>query len=161
MRIVRSLHGLRVLVALAVLSCVPLSASPAHAAAFAGECTISNLQFGSTLTPATVGGWSGGLSFSGAPCIYTSGLSSVMSGSGTVSGQVVSCGAGVLQSPFYDVTTAGISFEGSLSVVIEGAALSLIFNNGGLVFSGELVPTRLNAHNCPSGWTGVVAVVRT
>lgn len=46
-------------------------------------------------------------------------------------------------------------------MVNDGATLTLAFNDGGLVFSGELVPTKLNAHNCPSGWTGVVAVVRT
>lgn len=162
MRIVRLVRGLRVLLALAVVSVVfVLPSRPAGAVTvFAGECVVSNLQFGGALTPTTVGGWSERFDFSNAPCIYTSHLSTSMSGSGSVSGTVGPCGVGVLQGSNYQVDTAGLRFFGKINLVNEGATLSVAFVSNTLefAFAGELVPTGLNANKCPTGWTGVLVV---
>lgn len=127
---------------------------------FAGECVVSNLQFGGALTPTTLGAWSEPFDFSNAPCIYTSNLSTSMSGTGSVSGTVGPCGVGALLGSNYRVDTAGLRFYGKISVVNEGAALSVTFlsNSAEFAFAGELLPTGLNANKCPTGWTGVLVV---
>lgn len=163
MRIVRLVRVCRAVAAVAVCaSGLAVPARPGSALTlYGGVCQVA-IPFGSSFTTGMSGSWTGSMGFSTNSCIYTVNLAASMTGSGSVgSTSPGPCGIGAYSGINYSITTNGVTFFGSLSVVHDGTTLTIeyIDNTKRMFIAGELRPSGLNSSGCPVGWQGVLEVV--